>query len=132
MELFDEVKGKFTKNDVVIDEVIDTETDTDTTIENSEQPQAPKLEPATSTPEPETPTVSVGTGAYYVIIGSFRERANADEFLKQKQSVYSNAAYVGTSKSGYYMIGIGGYSREDAEKKRKEISNNAWIFIKKR
>jgi len=122
VELFEDVKAKFTKNDAVIDEVIDTEN----TIIEDEQPD---IEPQTPTSEPETSPVSIETGNYYVIIGSFRESTNADDFLKQKQSEYSNVVNLGMGKSGYYLIGIGGYSKEEAENKRNEIPN-AWVFIK--
>ena len=76
--------------------------------------------------EPEQPSIS---GNVYVIIGSFRESANADKFVLQKQANYSNVANLGIGNSGYYLVGIGPYSEQDAEVKQKEIPN-AWILKK--
>ena len=75
------------------------------------------------------PTAAVQSGNYYVVIGSFRENANADKFLKEKTANYSNAVNLGMGKSGYYMIGIGPYSEQEAESKQKEIPH-AWVFKK--
>jgi len=131
LELFDEAKAKFTKNapDVLPLEAIDN---TETT-ENEEQIiESEPMEIAEEVPQEESqPTAAIQTdNYYYVIIGSFRTSANADKFLQEKQTNYSNAVHLGMGKSGYYLIGIGPYSQQEAESKRKEISN-AWIFVKK-
>ncbi len=70
------------------------------------------------------------SGSYYVVIGSFKEHANAEAFLADKQLEYSNAVNLGLGKtSQLYMIGIGPYSREDA---RQQIENGVkgWLLKK--
>jgi nucleoid DNA-binding protein/cell division septation protein DedD len=69
-------------------------------------------------------------GNYYVIIGSFRSETNAQNFLNQRQNQYPNIVNLGKGqRSDLYMIGIGPYSEQDAESKRKEIPNT-WVFKK--
>jgi len=128
--LFDDVIGKFTKNnaDNTIPAPIEEVTITEETPIESDPVEIVEHPPQTQTQTQSTVAVSAEYG-YYVIIGSFRESANADKFLKEKQANYSNAVNLGLGKSGYYMVGIGPYSQPEAESKQKEIPN-AWVFKK--
>ena len=128
LELFGDAMGKFTKSDanntnsefieeVAIIEAPPIESDTVEIVVPSSQTQMQLTDSFCSEYN------------YYVIIGSFRESANADKFLKEKQANYSNAVNLGLGKSGYYMVGIGPYSQFEAESKQLEIPN-AWIFKK--
>jgi hypothetical protein len=49
--------------------------------------------------------------------------------VKQKQADYNNVVNLGAGNSGYYVVGIGPYSKEDADNKRKDIPN-AWVLKK--
>jgi len=126
--LFDDVIGKFTKNDA--DNTIPAPVE-EVTITEEPQIESDPVEIVEQSPQTQiqsTVAVSAEYG-YYVIIGSFRESANADKFLKEKQANYINAVNLGLGKSGYYLVGIGPYSQPEAESKQKEIPN-AWIFKK--
>jgi nucleoid DNA-binding protein len=72
----------------------------------------------------------VKSGSYYVVIGSFKENANAETFFAKKQSEYSNVVNLGLGKtSQLYMIGIGPYSQEEAQ---QQIKNGVkgWLLKK--
>ena len=74
---------------------------------------------------------TVQSGGYYVIIGSFKSEKNAQNFVNQKQNEYSNIVNLGKGQSSdLYLIGLGPYSKQEAENKRKEIPHS-WIFVKK-
>ena len=107
--------------DETIDEVID---------EKPSQEFVP-IDTVVKQPIPDPPVQVNSEHYHYVIIGSFQESANADKFLKQKQADYDNIVNLGAGNSGYYLIGIGPYSKQEAEIKRKEIPH-AWVFSKKR
>jgi cell division septation protein DedD/nucleoid DNA-binding protein len=73
---------------------------------------------------------NIPAGNYYVILGSFQSKENARTFLKQKQKEYSNALDLGKGQtSNLYLIGIGPYTRTEAE---KQIQNGikGWILKK--
>ncbi|MDR0604383.1 MAG: SPOR domain-containing protein [Bacteroidales bacterium] len=67
---------------------------------------------------------------YYVVLGSFQSKENAQTFLKQKQKEYTNALDLGKGKtSSLYLIGIGPYTKTEAE---NQIQNGikGWILKK--
>ncbi|MCL2132057.1 MAG: SPOR domain-containing protein [Lentimicrobiaceae bacterium] len=128
LELFDDLKAKLTQNEAD-NTTAETDDATETVTENEEKPiESEQIETFSEPSQEQTQTtISANTTHYYVIIGSFRENTNADKFLKQKQANYSDVVNLGIGKSGYYMVGIGPYSEQDAQIKQKEISN-AWIL----
>jgi nucleoid DNA-binding protein len=68
---------------------------------------------------------------YYVVIGSFRSEENAQNFVNQQQKEFSNVVNLGKGKtSDLYMIGIGPYTKTDAE---TQIRNGkpGWWMLKK-
>ena len=98
-------------------------------ISDEEQAEIAKS-PVENTPVTETPKQDVVTGNYYVVIGSFKESANAEAFLTMKKSEYSNAVNLGLGKtSQLYIIAIGPYSKTEAE---QQIKNgvNGWLLKK--
>jgi len=106
----------------------------DTPIEPSQQidlqentiKEDPKPEPITK-----TETTTVQTGNYYVIIGSFRSESNAQNFVNQQQKEYSNVVNLGKGQSsGLYMIGIGPYTKSDAETQIQNGKSGWWVLKK--
>ena len=127
VELFNDIKLKITENKAT---TATTEAVEETlTLAESEKPTT-DLEPTETLAESSQEQMPSITNCHYVIIGSFRDAANADNFLKEKQTNYGNVVNLGIGHSGYYLVGIGPYSEQEAENKRKEIPN-AWIFRKK-
>ena len=128
LECYDSLKVKISKNNTApLESIEDTET-----IDNEEQTiESGSIENLVEPVQEQTQSVSTvqSENHYYVVIGSFRESANADNFLKEKQATYGNAVNLGMGKSGYYMVGIGPYSKQEAETKQKEIPNT-WVFKK--
>ena len=86
-------------------------------------------EPVENVPAVEKPQ-AVQAGNYYVVIGSFKENANAETFLAKKQSEYSNVVNLGLGKSSQlYLIAIGPYSQDEA---KRQIDNGVkgWVLKK--
>jgi len=85
-------------------------------------------------PKPELVTqvqTIVSTENYYVIIGSFRSESNAQNFVNQKQKEYSNVVNLGKGQSsGLYVIGIGPYTKIDAETQLRNGESGWWILKK--
>lgn len=72
----------------------------------------------------------VKSGSYYVVIGSFKENANAEVFFAKKQLEYSNVINLGLGRtSQLYLVGIGPYSQEEAQ---QQIRNGikGWLLKK--
>ena len=83
-------------------------------------------------PEPiikeETP---IPTENYYVVIGSFRSETNAQNFIAQKQKDYPNIVNLGKGQNtGLHTIGIGPYTKEDAEKQIRNGLKGWWLVRK--
>jgi cell division septation protein DedD/nucleoid DNA-binding protein len=78
----------------------------------------------------EQKTTNIPVGNYYVVLGSFQSKENAQTFLKQKQKEYTNTVDLGKGQtSGLYLVGIGPYTKTEAENQiRKGIKG--WILKK--
>ena len=103
-------------------------------ISTEEQAETtPPVEPKESVTEPKSAIEKQNvakSGGYYVVIGSFRESMNAENFLKEKQSEYPNVVNIGQGKtSQLYMIAIGPYTQQEAQ---QQIENgvNGWLLKK--
>ncbi|MDR1793273.1 MAG: SPOR domain-containing protein [Bacteroidales bacterium] len=105
----------------IIDEQFDNQsiTDTSSAIDN--------IVPKEQSSQKEENAVEISQLTHYVVIGSFKNATNADNFLKSKHSTYPNAVNLGKSKKGLYMIAIGPYTLQDAENEAKNIANS-WIL----
>ena len=71
------------------------------------------------------------SGNYYIVLGCFREHANAVRLINTKKKEYSNVMYLGVGvKSGLYMVGLGPYeTREEANNLiKKGIAG--WVLTK--
>ena len=80
-------------------------------------------------PEPITKAVPIEN--YYVIIGSFQSETNAQKFVNQKQKEYPNVVNLGKGqRSGLYMIGIGPYTKADAEIHIQNGKSGWWMWKK--
>jgi nucleoid DNA-binding protein/cell division septation protein DedD len=72
----------------------------------------------------------IATEKYYVILGSFQDKNNAQIFLTKKQKEYTNVVDLGKGQnSELYLIGIGPYTKTEAE---KLIQNDVkgWVLKK--
>jgi nucleoid DNA-binding protein len=129
-EWVDNLKAKFGKTEK-IEKIVETVE----TVETGEAEEMVEIGEQILPDLPLTPSEREGTISaaadlhHYLIIGSFRASENADKFFAEKQATYSNIVNLGIGNSGYYMVGIGPYSQQDAEAKQKEIPN-AWVFKK--
>jgi nucleoid DNA-binding protein/cell division septation protein DedD len=117
-----EQKGKTTGRDEIPtqtkEKITPTETDTAKIKDNKTVTLPKQKQPAPFTEN------------YYVILGSFQSMENAKAFLNQKQKEYANAIDLGKGQtSGLYLIGIGPYTKTEAENK---IQNGikGWILKK--
>jgi len=70
----------------------------------------------------------------YIIIGGFGNAANADNLVRNLKPKFPDIANLGLNERGTLtMVGIGPYSREDAEKRVTELSSSykdCWILEK--
>jgi len=117
----------------IVEDMVTEEVDFQAETTHPEQPQEDIIKEEKPKSEPITKEAAiVQTVGYYVIIGSFGQEKNAQNFLNQKQNEYPNIVNLGKGQSsGLYLIGLGPYTtKEEAESKRKEI-HNSWIFVKK-
>ncbi len=78
-----------------------------------------------------TTNTVAASGNTYIVLGSFKSEENAKTFLQQKQNEYPNALQLGQgNKSGLWMVGIGPYEKEEAQRFLKENKINGWILRK--
>jgi len=85
----------------------------------------------TKLPEGKTSDQIIQAGYYYIVLGCFKEQANAIRFLSLQKKTHANAMDLGISKkTGLFMVGIGPYkTREEANALiRKGIEG--WIITK--
>ena len=85
----------------------------------------------TKLPEGKTSDQIIQAGYYYIVLGCFKEQANAVRFLSLQKKTHANVMDLGISKkTGLYMVGIGPYkTREEANTLiRKGIEG--WIITK--
>lgn len=70
----------------------------------------------------------------YVIVGGFGNPANADNLVRSLKGKYPNACNLGLNERGTLtMVGIGPYTRAEAESKSQELSatyKDCWILDK--
>ena len=74
----------------------------------------------------------VKTGNFYIIIGSFQQETNAENFLIAKQKEYNNVLNLGKGQnSELYMVGLGPYNtKEEAENQIRNGKAGWWIYKK--
>lgn len=78
-----------------------------------------------------TSVSTVASGNTYIILGSFKSEENAKTFFQQKLNEYPNTVQLGQGKkSGLWMVGIGPYENDEAQRFLKENKINGWIFRK--
>lgn len=74
------------------------------------------------------------TANCYIIIGGFGNSANADNLVRQLKGKYPNVSNLGLNERGTLtMVGVGPYSRSEAEAKVTELSaqyKDCWILEK--
>ncbi|MBO4773690.1 MAG: SPOR domain-containing protein [Bacteroidales bacterium] len=74
------------------------------------------------------------TANCYIIIGGFSNSANADNLVRQLKGKYPNVSNLGLNERGTLtMVGVGPYSRSEAEAKVTELSaqyKDCWILEK--
>lgn len=79
-------------------------------------------------------TIEKTAATCYVIIGGFGNPANADNLVRSLKGKYSNACNLGLNERGTLtMVGIGPYTRAEAESKSQELSvtyKDCWILEK--
>ena len=87
-----------------------------------------------STKEEAPPLIKEKTtakGNVFIVLGSFKDEKNANDFMRTLQSKHANAVDLGKGdKSGLWMIGIGPYELPKAQKVLKENKLNGWILKK--
>lgn len=74
---------------------------------------------------------STAKGNVFIVLGSFKDEKNANDFLQTLQSKYANAVDMGKGqKSGLWMIGIGPYELPEAQRMIRDNKLNGWILKK--
>ena len=77
------------------------------------------------------PKIEISTENYYVIIGSFRSEGNAQNFVNQQQKEHPNVVNLGKGQnSDLYMVGIGPYTKTDAETQIRNGKYGWWLLKK--
>jgi nucleoid DNA-binding protein/cell division septation protein DedD len=67
---------------------------------------------------------------YYIVLGSFQSKDNAQAYLQKKRTEYKNAVDLGQGQySNLYMIGIGPLTKSEAELQLQQ-GINGWLFKK--
>jgi len=82
-------------------------------------------------------TTPIATGNYQIVAGCFRVQGNAQTMINRMKQHNINAAIIGTSAQGLYMVGYGKFNtKEEAELSvsefRKTFVADAWVFEKPR
>jgi nucleoid DNA-binding protein/cell division septation protein DedD len=104
-------------------------------LENSEKSQGEETKQLVAEPVEENtslnePQNAVQKGSWYLVLGSFEEKTNAEAFLLDKQSEYPNVVNLGQGKtSGMYLIAIGPYTQQEAQQQLNK-GIKAWLFKK--
>lgn len=98
-------------------------------------PATPNVKDSTAIALPKPITSNIETGNYHIIAGCFRSKENAETLIKRMQGQNMNAAIIGTTLNGLYMVGYGKFNtREEAETNvanfRKNFEADAWVFEK--
>lgn len=70
--------------------------------------------------------------AYHIIVGSFKEQANAEQYVNSLTSV-TNEAYIAKGNSSFYRVAVGGFkTRAQADKMlaqvKAQINSAAWVY----
>ncbi len=70
--------------------------------------------------------------AYHIIVGSFKEEANAEQYINSLAAV-TNEAYIAKGTSSYYRVAVGGFkTRAQADKMlaqvKAQINSAAWVY----
>ena len=68
---------------------------------------------------------------FFVVLGSFQDEENAENYLKEKQVEYPNAMNLGRGKtSKLILIGIGPYAKEEAQQLITNHKVKGWLLQK--
>ena len=85
----------------------------------------------TKLPEGKTSDQIIQAGYYYVVLGCFKEQANAIRFLSLKKKTHANAMDLGISKkTGLFMVGIGPYKTYEEANALIKKGIEGWILTK--
>jgi len=102
----------------------------ETTQPEQSQEEAIKEEEPKSEPINKEAAI-VPMGSCYVVIGSFRSEKNAQNFVNQKQNEYANVVNLGKGQSSdLYLIGLGPYTKEEANAQLKNGKHGWWVLKK--
>ena len=64
-------------------------------------------------------------------MGSFQDEENANNYLKEKRSEYTNVVNLGKGRtSNLILIGIGPYSKEEAQQMITNQKIKGWLLQK--
>lgn len=106
----------------------DEMTDDELRLEETVVEEAAAVENAPAAP------AAASSARCYVIVGGFGNAANADNLVRSLKSKYPNACNLGLNAKGTLtMVGIGPYTRAEAESKADALSvtyKDCWIFEK--
>ena len=68
---------------------------------------------------------------FYVVLGSFQDEENANNYLNEKRSEYANVVNLGKGRtSNLILIGIGPYSKEEAQQMITNQKIKGWLLQK--
>lgn len=97
-------------------------------VEDVEEVTTTEMEKAIETPKIATPILSSTENGFYVIVGSFNDRSNAERLLKGLKEKGNGAELI--DNKGFYMVSIARFSTLlEAQNKNNEVGSS-WIFKK--
>jgi nucleoid DNA-binding protein len=107
---------------------------TDTTAsqeaESATQPQDTAKETSADTEKSPRKTTATPTSGYYIIVGSFQQRDNAEQFAAQLKR-QGRSVQILQADNGFHRVGIGQYSEDEAMDQlpqlRQQVHANAWV-----
>jgi nucleoid DNA-binding protein len=121
-------------NDEITTTISDSFTEVEEITTEMEIPKEKEIKIEKSTKEETPPLIkekSTAKGNVFIVLGSFKDEKNANDFMRTLQSKHDNVVDLGKGeKSGIWMIGLGPYELPEAQKVLKENKLNGWILKK--
>ena len=122
--IVEELKAK-EKNAVVQEPAQNQPSSSSSTLESDIQP-LPAVATTDNSSKNYQPAAGDITTGYYVVLGSFKEKINAEKFFSKLQKQYANM--VAINDNSLYLVGLGPYAAREEASLRKPADMKYWIL----